>query len=460
MGASRGKLHKIRRGLDVPLAGDPQQRVEEGRGVDRVAVLADDYPGLRPRMGVKVGDRVIRGERLFEDRKNPGVFHTAPASGTVEAVVRGERRALRSVIIAVDRDADASEEKEYEASGKIDGRAASADDARALLLESGMWTALRSRPFGKVPAPGAKARAIFVTAVDTQPHAPEVEIALEGREGDFEGGLEALVSLGDGAPVYLCVGAGSSLAGVDVPGVEVHRFEGPHPAGNAGLHIHLIDPVDLGRTAWHVGYQDTAAIGHLFRTGKLSVERVVSVAGPMARKPRLLRTRIGADLAGLLEGEILDGETRIVTGSVLAGRIAAGDVGFLGRHHNQISLLQEGGEREFLGWMGPGFSAYSTSRLFVSSFLPAKKRPLRTLLGGGIRAMIPNGSYDAVMPFDVMPVFLFKALLSNDLDAAQRLGCLELDEEDVALCTFVCPSKIDHGRSLRRVLDAVEKEES
>lgn len=451
-------LHRIRRGLDIPILGEPQQAVTDAAAVTTVGVLAGDHIGMRPRMGVREGDRVIRGQRLFEDRKNPGVFHTSPAAGVVKAVNRGDRRALISVVIDVEEDGDPPEEK-YQAFAGEGSEGVDAGRARALMQESGLWTAIRERPFGKVPRIDGKARSLFVTAIDTQPLAPDVDVVLQGQQDDFEAGLAALVTMMDGAPVHLCVKEGSSLADLRVEGVTVQRFDGPHPAGNPGLHIHLIDPVDRHRTAWHMGYQDAVATGHLFRTGKMLVRRIIAVCGPKAIRPRLVRTRLGASLSQLLTGDVGDGEVRVITGSPLAGRVASGDEqGYLGRYHNQVTLLEEGGERHFLGWMGPGFSAYSTSRLFASSFLPSKKRGLTTLLNGGLRAMIPSGAYDGVMPFDVMPSFLLKALLSGDLERAEELGCLELDEEDLALCTFVCSSKIDHGEALRNVLAKLEKE--
>jgi len=451
-------LHRIRRGLDIPISGVPEQRVEEARPASRVALVAADYQGLRARLAVSPGDRVARGQLLFEERRNPGVRYTAPAAGTVAAIDRGDKRALLSVAIDVDEGADPDEVAYESYTGKAPAEL-SAAEVRALLVESGEWTALRARPFGRVPAVDGAPRSIFVTAIDTSPLAPDVDVALGGREELFATGLAALARLADGRPLRLCVRAGSRITAGGVAGVETHEFDGPHPAGNPGLHIHLIDPADRDRVAWHVGYQDVVAIGGLFATGRLHMERVVSIGGPSVRRPRLLRTRRGARVSDLVEAELAHGERRVVAGSVLTGRdTAAPGLDYLGRFHNQVSALPEASRRRFLGWLWPGSDRFSLSRLFLSRLLPKRTFALDTDTHGGGRVMIPLGVYDAVMPFDMLPVFLFRAILSGDLERAEELGCLELDEEDVALASFVCPSKIDYGAALRGVLDRIEKE--
>ncbi|MBW2276000.1 MAG: Na(+)-translocating NADH-quinone reductase subunit A [Deltaproteobacteria bacterium] len=451
-------MHRIRRGLDIPISGAPEQRVEDARPVTQVAVVAADHVGLRARMAVSEGEPVVRGQLLFEDRKNPGVRYTAPAAGTAAAINRGERRALLSVVIDID-EASEPTEIEYEAYTGKQPAELSADQIRALLVESGEWTGLRTRPFSRAPAIDSLPRSIFVTAIDTSPLAPDVDLAIDGREDLFHTGLEALVRLGDGAPVHLCRSAGSSVSADGVSGVLTHGFEGPHPAGNAGLHIHMIDPANRDRVAWHIGYQDVIAIGGLLETGKLHLERVIAIGGPAVRMPRLLRTRRGARVSELVAAELSTGERRVVAGSVLTGRDSgAPGLDYLGRFHNQISALSEARKRRFLGWLWPGSDRFSVSRLFLSKLLPGKTFAMDTDVQGGSRAMIPLGVYDGVMPFDMLPVFLFRALLSGDVDRAEELGCLELDEEDVALCSFVCPSKIDYGSALRRVLDQIVKE--
>ena len=457
-------LHKIARGLDLPIRGTPSAELDSAPACTRVAVLADDYVGMKPRMAVQVGDTVQRGQLLFEDRKNPGVRFTAPGAGEVAAIHRGARRALRSVVIALapnDQDGTASApvpESRYDAFTGQPLSDLNAEQIRDLLVESGQWTAFRARPFGKIPGPNSAPEAIFVTAIDTRPLAPPPEMVLSGQREAFARGLAGLAVLA--GEVYLCRAPGASLPASPVPGVDVHEFGGPHPAGLPGLHIHALRPVSRDRVVWHVGYQDVAAMGHLLQTGKLLLSRTVSIAGPAVKEPRLMRTRMGASIDEIIAGRLTDGDNRVLSGCVLSGRAARGEVeGYLGRYHNQISALAEDRERRFLGWLGAGFNRFSTVPVFVSKLFGASKRfDLTTSTHGSRRSIVPIGMYERVMPMDIMPTFLLRALLSRDLVHAEQLGCLELDEEDLALCTFVCPGKNDYGPVLRDVLDRIEKE--
>jgi len=451
--------HTIRRGLDLPLAGEPLQAVEDARPVGSVALVAADYHGLRPHFVVQAGDTVRRGQPLFDD-KSSGVVHTAPAAGRVAAINRGERRAFQSLVIELDA-AEQAGRGEQMAFASYTGRPIdhlSHDEVRALLVESGLWTALRTRPYSKVPPPDAVPHALFITAIDTHPHAPDVSVVLAGREKDFHAGLACLAKLTEGK-TYLCAPPALAHRIEPVFGVEVEFFEGPHPAGTAGLHIHLLDPVSAGKTVWHIGYQDTIALGHLALTGVLDTTRVVSLAGPAVRQPRLLRTRLGASLADLARDELADGELRVVSGSVLGGRTATGPVlGYLGRYHQQVAALREGSTREFLGWATPGADKFSVVGVVLGAFLKGRQFGLTTNTMGSPRAMVPIGTYEKLMPFDILPTFLLRALLTRDIERAVALGALELDEEDLALCTFACPGKNDYGPLLRSLLAEIEKE--
>lgn len=452
-------LHWIRKGLDLPLAGAPVQAVDEGRHVGRVALLAADAVGLRPAFAVEPGTAVVRGQLLYEDRKLPGVRWTAPAAGTVEAIHRGARRAFASLVLRVDDavDADASTAARFAAFRGTPPAQLTRDEVAALLCESGLWTCLRERPFSHVPSPAKPPRSIFVTAVDTHPHAPDVALALGGREEAFALGLAVLAKLTDG-PVHVCTPQDFPLPLPVDPRIRPHWFFGPHPAGTVGLHIHVLDPVDTARHVWHVGYQDVAAIGTLFATGRLDVARVVSLAGPGVARPRLLRTRLGASLDALCAGELLPGEQRVISGSVLGGRTAAGEaLGFLGRFHNQVAVVPEHVERELLGWITPGTEKYSLWNVVVGRLRQVPLR-LTTTTNGGSRAMVPIGSYERVMPFDLLPTFLLRALASKDLEKAEALGVLELDEEDLALATFVDPGKTEWAPLLRDMLERLRKE--
>jgi len=451
-------VHSIRKGLDLPLAGRPEQRIEAAAAVRQVALLGADTPGLRSTLAVKPGDRVQRGQLLYGDRKSPGVRYTAPASGTVSAVHRGAQRAFLSLVIDVADDDGPAAQVAFESQPRPGRGPADGAAVRALLLESGLWSALRTRPYSRVPAVDAVPQAIFVTAIDTHPHAPDPQVVLEGRESDFAAGMTAIEQLAAG-PVFLCRAAGSRIAAGPGSRAEVHEFTGPHPAGTPGLHIHRLHPVNAEQGVWHIGYQDVAAIGHLLVTGQLEVERVVALAGPAVQRPRLLRTRLGASLTELARGELASGELRVVSGSVLDGRAAASpETAFLGRHHRQVSVLREGRERDLFGWITPQKDKYSLWSVVLGHFAGRRGLPLTTSTNGGERAMVPIGGYERVMPMDLMATFLLRALIVGDAEQAVALGALELDEEDLALCTFVCPGKTEYGPLLRRLLDRVEKE--
>lgn len=453
-------VHRVKRGLGLPITGEPEQVIDRHHTPSRVALLADDYVGLRPTMHVAEGDLVRRGQLLFEDKKVPGVRHTAPGEGRVVAIHRGERRAFQSIVIELstaDRSGRGSQLRLASFSGRHPAGLAG-DAVRELLIESGLWTALRARPFSRVANPDTRPRSVFVTAMDTDPLAPDVDVAMSGREADLERGLMALTKLTDG-PVFLCTAERFPLQVPSSDRIKHERFAGPHPAGTVGFHIHALDPAGRNRVVWHIGYQDTLAIGQLFESGSIDVERVVSLAGPAVVRPRLVKTRLGTATDSLVAGELALGDVRVVSGSVLSGRMAMGpEHGFLGRFHRQLAVLFEGRTRELMGWAGPGFDKFSAIGVFLSRLRPGRRFALTTSLNGSPRAIVPIGLYEKVMPFDLQPTFLLKALVTRDVERAELLGCLELDEEDLALCTFVCPGKNDYGPYLREVLTMIEKE--
>jgi Na+-transporting NADH:ubiquinone oxidoreductase subunit A len=453
-------VHRVRRGLQLPIAGEPRQAIEQGAAVSHVAVLADDSIGLRPAMEVAEGDDVLRGQLLFDDKRTPGVRYTAPGGGRVAAINRGAKRALQSVVIELSADerAGAAEQVSFASYTGSHPSTMPGDDVRALLLESGLWASLRARPFSSVANPETRPRSVFVTAMDTDPLAPDVEVVMRGHEAEFERGLAAVAKLTDG-PVFLCTSETFSLPVPETERLRHERFAGRHPAGTVGLHIHTLDPAGRERLVWHLGYQDVLAIGHLFATGTLDVRRVVSLGGPMVSRPRLLETRLGASTDDLVAGELLPDAARVISGSMLSGRTAMGPVlGFLGRYHRQITALPELGARAFMGWARPGLAQFSATRAFLSGLLRGRRFAMNTALNGSHRAIMPMGLFEQVMPFDLEPTFLLKALVTGDVENAEALGCLELDEEDVALCTFVCTGKNDYGPQLRRMLATIEKE--
>jgi len=441
---------KIKKGLDIPLPGEPEQTISRGPDVTSVALFGPDTHDLKPRMLVQAGDRVKLGQPLFMDKSNPGVNFTSPGSGLVAAVNRGERRVLQSVVVTLDGD-EAVEFPTYPAAdlANLDGEA-----VRQNLLESGLWPALRTRPFTKIPAPDAEARAIFVTAIDTNPLAADPAVVIERDPEPFANGLTVLGKLTDG-PVYVCTAPDSGIAVPDNDKFRHAEFSGPHPAGLAGTHIHFLEPVSEQKIVWHIGYQDVIAAGNLFTTGRLPVEMVVSIGGPMVKNPRLITTRLGANTSELISGEVKPGNVRVVSGSVLNGHRAAGWAAYLGRYDDQLTVLQEGTEREFLSFMRPGFGKFSAARAFVGDLF-GKKFRMTTSQNGSARAMVSIGSFEQVIPLDVLPTPLLKSILVRDTDGARDLGCLELDEEDLALCSFVCNGKYEYGPQLRKTLHEIE----
>jgi Na+-transporting NADH:ubiquinone oxidoreductase subunit A len=449
--------HALKRGLDLPIAGAPAATITDAAAPSSVALVADDYVGLKFKMLATEGDEVRRGQPLFAHKDSPEVLFTAPMTGRVRAINRGARRALQSVVIDVTDAADSGEDFGAVAEADIAGMAREAVAGK--LQASGLWTAFRTRPYSKVPLADAVPAAIFVTAMESEPLAGDAAMVIATARQDFAVGLTALTRLTEG-PVFLCQAPGDSLAGRDIAGVEVHGFAGPHPAGLAGTHIHLLMPPTAARSVWHVGYPDVIAIGRLLLTGHLNPERVVALGGPMASNPRMLRTVTGADIAGLVEGEIIDGDLpcRVISGSVLSGRAAEGPFGYVGRYARQITLIAEDRRQETLGWIIPQPNKYAVQPVLASSFLGRKLFGLTTNLNGGRRAMVPVGTFERLMPQDYLPTQLLRALLVMDTDTAQALGALELDEEDLALCTFACPAKYEYGDALRASLAKIEKE--
>ena len=443
----------IKKGLDVPITGRPEQKITDGNSVKSVAILGGDYVGLKPKMAVVEGDKVKLGQILFSDKKNPGVNFTAPGAGVIKSINRGDKRALLSVVIEL----QGEQQESFTQYGPAELAGLSPEQVKENLLLSGLWTSFVTRPYGKVPEVGATPSSIFVTAIDTRPLAADPAVIIQDRAEDFANGLTVISKLSAGK-TYLCKASGANVA--TSPAVKVAEFSGPHPAGLPSTHIHFIDPVNIKKFVWHIDYQAVIAIGALFTTGKLSIERVVSLAGPTVKNPRLVRTRVGANLEDLTAGELQDVESRVISGSVLYGHQASGPAAFLSAYSLQVSALKEGRDRELFGWILPGANKYSALNVYVSSKdrKAGREFPLTTDKNGSNRAIVPVGVYEAVMPLDILATPLLKAIVVGDTDTAQALGCLELDEEDVSLFTFVDPGKHDFAPVLRANLNKIEKE--
>ncbi|WP_163576005.1 Na(+)-translocating NADH-quinone reductase subunit A [Halomonas faecis] len=446
---------EVKKGLDLPITGAPEPRIEDARPVRHVAVLGTDYVGMKPTMEVREGDKVKLGQLLFTDKKNDGVRFTAPAAGEVVAINRGEKRKLLSVVIEVD---ESEEAESFTAHGRDKLESLERQTVVDQLVESGLWTALRTRPYSRSPAIDSEPVDIFVTAMDTHPLAADPALIINEQAEAFEDGLKVLKRLTEGR-VYLCTAPDARVPGGEVAGVQTETFAGPHPAGLVGTHIHFLSPVSLQRRVWYIGYQDVIAVGKLFSEGQLDVSRVIAVGGPRAENPRLLRTRVGASTEELLAGEVVEpDETRVISGSVFSGFTCEGALRYLGRFHHQVSLLEEGNKRVFLGWLSPGSNRHSVMGIYLSKLKGLRDYAPTTSTNGSERAMVPVGVYEEVMPLDILPTQLLRTLIVGDIEVAMQLGCLELDEEDLALCTYVCPGKYEYGPILRDNLTLIEKE--
>ncbi|MFV1974240.1 MAG: Na(+)-translocating NADH-quinone reductase subunit A [Candidatus Scalindua sp.] len=447
-------MFRIRKGLDLPITGAPVLDINTGPAVSRVALVGDDYIGMKPMMAVQVGDSVKLGQILFEDKKTPGVQFTSPGCGKVVAINRGDKRKFESIVIEL----EGEDEETFQSFNTSELDNLERAKVQDMLIQSGMWTVLRTRPYSKVPAPDSAPHSIFVTAMDTNPLAGDPVPIIKEHAEDFCHGLQILSRLSDGT-VYICKRPGADIPGDGIANVSMQEFTGPHPAGLTGTHIHFLDPVSDQKTVWSINYQDVIAVGRLFTTGRLYLERVVSLAGPAVKNPRLIRTRVGAAIDELVAGELNNDNVRVISGSVLSGRQASGGYAFLGRPHLQVSAIAEGREREFLGWALAGFNRYSVKALYASAlFGRGRKLAFSSSAEGDRRAMVPIGSYEKVMPLDINPPYFLRSLIVGDSEKALDLGCLELNEEDLALCTFVCPGKYDYGPLLRDVLTHIEKE--
>jgi Na+-transporting NADH:ubiquinone oxidoreductase subunit A len=444
---------KIKKGLDLPITGKPKQVISDGPPITEVALLGEDYLGMKPSMQIRIDQPVKCGDLLWTDKKNEGVKYTSPVSGTVKAINRGAKRKLLSVAIEIQGD----EYVEFEKYSTDQLEQLTRDQVVNNLVESGMWPALRSRPFSKVPKIDDKPAAIFVSIMDTNPLAADPTVVIAEKNEQFNHGLSVLKHLTEGE-LFVCQDPNSENKISQNSVANYQSFSGVHPAGNVGTHIHFLKPVSANRNAWYVGYQEVIAIGELFTTGRLNSQRIIAVAGPVIKEPRLVRTIQGANLSQLLDGQIEASDERVISGSVFNGHIAVHHRDYLGRYHNQVSVLAEGREKELFGWLHIGVDKFSVTNAFISHINSSKQFDMTTSTHGSERAIMPIGSYERVMPWDILPTQLLRALVVGDTDTAQQLGCLEFDEEDLALCTFACPGKYEYGPILRDVLNTIEKE--
>ena len=447
---------KIKKGLNIPINGEPTEDINVSKNCRSVAILGDDYVGMKPTMLVEEGEEVKLGQPLFEDKKNPGVIFTSPAGGKVESINRGERRALQSVVIEISKTEQSVEFNSY---SDTEISQVSTEEIRKQLIDSGMWTSFRTRPYSKIPNINSLPANLFISALDTQPLSPNPEFIINLKIEDFNFGLKVLRKLLD-CPIHISFGDNSSLPINEDDNINLHTFSGPHPAGLVGTQMHFISPASLSNINWSLGYQDVIAIGELFKTGQINVQRIVSIAGPQVINPSYFQTRLGACTDEITAGELTQRENRIISGSVISGREAIGPYAYLGRYHNQISVVAEPNskDREFMNWLTPGPRKFSKIPLFLSSFFPNKIFKFKALMNGSDRPIVPIGVYEEVLPLKVLPAMLLRNVVLMDTEKIQALGGLELDEEDLSLCSFVCPGKYDFGSLLRAGLTKIELE--
>ncbi|NLA49524.1 MAG: Na(+)-translocating NADH-quinone reductase subunit A [Bacteroidales bacterium] len=445
---------RLKKGLDIPLPGKAEKIISAVAAPTLFAVKPVDFPGLVPKLDVRPGDSVKAGSSLFHDKLRPGILYTSPVSGTVRSVERGDRRKILEVV--VERKGD-----EYVDFGKADPESLTAGRIKEMLLASGLWPAVRQRPYQVVANPEDRPKAVFISGFDTAPLAPDNYFIAENSESSlFLTGIRAIGGLTDGKVHLVLDGQKKAPALLaECPGVEVSYFSGPHPAGNVGIHIHHLDPVNKGEVVWFVNLQDVIAIGRLFAEGRYYPERIVALTGSEVIKPQYYRMLSGSSVKNITKDNIKAGKMRYISGNVLTG-IKIYEEGFLGYYDSQITVIPEGDYFELLGWAVPGMRKFSFHRAFVSNLFPSKSYNIDTNFHGGERAFVVTGKYEKVLPMDIYPMQLFKAILAEDIELMENLGIYEIAGEDVALCEFICPSKIEIQSIVRKGLDLMIKEMS
>lgn len=444
-------LIKLRKGLDINLKGKAAAEVVAVKEPGFYALCPDDFTGVTPKVVVKEQEYVMAGGPLFIDKNHPEVQFVSPVSGVVTSVERGARRKVLSITV------EAAQEQDYEEFGKEDVSKMDAVSVKAALLKSGMFAFIKQRPYDIVADPTVAPRAIFVSAFDTNPLAPDFELALKGEEANFQTGLDALAKI---AKTYLSISVNQKAAALtQAKNVTLAVFDGPHPAGNVGVQINNIAPINKGETVWTIDPQAVIFIGRLFNTGHVDLTRLVAVTGSEVKKPSYCKLKVGALLTNVFAGNVsTDKNLRYISGNVLTGKQITAN-GFLGAFHSQVTVIPEGDDvHEMLGWIMPRFDQFSTSHSYFSWLMGKKEYTLDARVKGGERHMIMSNEYDRVLPMDIMPEYLIKAIIAGDIDRMEALGIYEVAPEDFALCEFVCSSKMELQRIVREGLDMLRRE--
>ncbi len=451
--------HNLKKGYDIRLAGSSEKTLVPAEKPARLAMQPPDFPGIKPKLDVEVGAKVKIGTPLFHDKQFPEIKFLSPASGQVVEINRGDRRAVMEVVV----EDDGNDAYEFFATHTEEQLGAlSRDEIITKLQEGGLWPYLRQRPFSRIARTSASPRDIFINAMDTAPLAPDMNFLLQEQEEDFQIGVNILSKLTEGS-VYLSVSGNTGTAAPafeKAGGVEVHAFKGPHPAGNTSVHIFHIKPMKVGDVVWYITAPHVALIGKFFREGRYPIERIIAVTGSSlaAEARKYYRTRVGIGLETLIpKGSIKDEDVFFISGNVLRGR-GISHTGFVGFYDYQVTAIPDSNERVLFGWLTPGLKEESHSRTFLSNLFPRKEYIKDTRVHGGKRAFFQTGEYEKMLPMDIYPSHLVKSIMAEEIEDMIGLGLLEVDEEDFALCTYICPSKIDFGEHIRKGLDILEKE--
>ena len=441
---------KLRKGLTIKLKGSAIKELVELPVPATVALKPTDFPGLTPKLSVKVDAEVKAGDALFYDKYHPEIVFTAPYGGKVISINRGERRKILEIVVETEKSAGSAEFT------KADPKSLSADKIKEQLLKSGLWPFIKRRPYGTIASPEEKPKAIYISTFDTAPLAPDYSFVLEGQMESFQTGINALAQLTEGK-VNLGVAENSPFS--SVKNVEIRTFKGPHPAGNVGIQIANTSPINKGDVVWTINVQDVLFIGKLFETGKVDFSKIIALTGSEVESPKYCQTILGAPVETLVAKNLISAEykQRIISGNVLTGTKVKTPC-YVGYYDSQISVIPEGNEFELFGWADPGFGKFSASKTYFGKLFPKKEYVLNANLHGGDRAFVVSGQYEKLVPMDILPVQLLKAILVNDIDKMEQLGIYEVIEEDFALCEYACTSKIEVQKILRTGINTMIKE--
>ena len=446
------KIVKLKKGLSINLLGEADKVYSSVKSHKSFALKPTDFHNLTPKLSVKVGDTLKAGSVVFFDKYNDKINFCSPVSGEVTEIVRGAKRRILEVLI------NADEEIKYDSFPVLTSTDLSREQIIDNMLKGGVWPFVRQKPYDIIANPTDMPKAIFISAFKSGPLAIDNDFALYGMDELFQLGLDFISKLTNGLlHLNLDGNTNSSRVFTHAKGVEINKFSGPHPAGNVGVQVHHLDPINKGDVIWYLEPQDVIAIARLFSEGKYDVSRIIAMCGSQVKKPRYYRTLAGTSISNFISDNVNGDNNRIICGDVLSGSKINAD-GYLGFYDTQLSIIKEGNQQEFLGWILPGFNKFSLSKSYFSWLFPKKRYDIDTNMRGEERAYVVTGQYEKVLPMDLYPQQLIKAIMIEDIDLMEKLGLYEVSPEDLALCEFVCTSKIEVQSIIRHGLDLLRKE--